>query len=267
MATGTVAPREYGIGRTGRSDAWWAMPATMALGFGGFIIYATFRAFQNADYHLGVGTDVLPEHSYLLSPFYSPLFALPAWMPRWFSPALFVMWAPAGFRLTCYYGRRAYYRALLLDPPACAVAEACSRKYQGETRYLLFQNLHRYFLYVALCLVVMHVFHVIESCRWPTADGGTQFGISLGTLVLATDVFFLAMYTFSCHSLRHLIGGGLDCFSASGISETRHSLWRCSSAINRHHGTYFWISLFTVGLADFYVWMAASGRITDLRIL
>ena len=26
-----------------------------------------------------------------------------------------------------------------------------------------------------------------------------------------------------------------------------------------------WLSLFSVGFADFYVWMVASGRISDLR--
>jgi hypothetical protein len=26
-----------------------------------------------------------------------------------------------------------------------------------------------------------------------------------------------------------------------------------------------WLSLFSVGFADFYVWMVASGRIIDLR--
>ena len=48
------------------------------------------------------------------------------------APAIFVMWMPAGFRLTCYYGRKAYYRALFGDPPACAVAEFCKPHYKGE---------------------------------------------------------------------------------------------------------------------------------------
>ena len=55
-----------------------------------------------------------PESAYFLSPFYSPLLALPSWVPAWIAPAIFVMWMPAGFRLTCYYGRKAYYRAFFL---------------------------------------------------------------------------------------------------------------------------------------------------------
>ena len=67
-----------------------------------------------------------------LSPFYSPClgdcvegssdFGQPfAWWPL--SPALIILIFPLGFRLTCYYYRKAYYRAFWLSPPACAVAE------------------------------------------------------------------------------------------------------------------------------------------------
>ena len=52
-----------------------------------------------------------------------------------------------GFRLSCYYYRRAYYRAFWRAPAACAVREPHA-KYTGETRFpLIMQNLHRYFFY------------------------------------------------------------------------------------------------------------------------
>ncbi len=92
------------------------------------------------------------------------------------------------------------------------------------------------------------------------------FGVSVGTLVLAVDLTFLALYVFSCHSLRHLVGGGLDCFSGSS-GESRYKAWSIVTKLNEFHGTFFWISLFTVGFADFYIWMVASGRIHDLRLL
>src|ERR1700733_13665795 len=50
-----------------------------------------------------------------LSPFYSP--DLKSWglhIP--FTYAFFVIWVPLGFRLTCYYYRKAYYRAFFLAP-------------------------------------------------------------------------------------------------------------------------------------------------------
>jgi hypothetical protein len=61
------------LGATQRIDAWWAGPAATALGLGAFVVDATLRAFYNADYQLGIGTETLREHAYLLSPFYSPL--------------------------------------------------------------------------------------------------------------------------------------------------------------------------------------------------
>ena len=98
-----------------------------------------------------------------LSPFYSPCltdkcvsgssdFGQPfSWWQL--SPALLILIFPLGFRLTCYYYRKAYYRAFWLSPPACAVAEPHG-KYTGETRLpLILQNIHRYFWYAA---VIVH---------------------------------------------------------------------------------------------------------------
>src|SRR6476659_4633739 len=123
MATDAVTLREHGFAETQRRDVWWAGPLVTALVLGGFVVYTTFRIFQNAHYVVGHDTDVLPEHSYMLSPMYSPLLLLPDWVPKWISPAMLILWMPGGFRLTCYYYRKAYYRAFFLDPVACAVGE------------------------------------------------------------------------------------------------------------------------------------------------
>jgi hypothetical protein len=89
----------------------------------------------------------------------------------------------------------------------------------------------------------------------------------VGTLVLAVNTGLLGMYTFSCHSLRHLVGGNVDCFSCVALGQARYKLWRGVSVLNKNHMLWAWTSLFTVGLADFYVWMVASGRIVDMRII
>src|SRR5262245_66262245 len=115
MASEVVAPREYGLGTTQRRDVWWAGPLVTGLVLGGFVVYSTFRACYNAEYHLGHGTDVLPEHAYLLSPFYSPLLVFPR-LPALLSPASLIIWARGGFRLPCYYYLKHFYRSLLLDP-------------------------------------------------------------------------------------------------------------------------------------------------------
>lgn len=261
MATRTAQDvGRAGFGATQRADAWWAGPTATALGLGAFVVYATFRAFYNAGYQAGIGTDALPDHAYLLSPFYSPLLHVPG-LPEWLSPAVLILWAPGGFRVTCYYYRKAYYRAFFLDPPACAVGEP-RHAYRGETRLFLFQNVHRYFMYLALVFLVILSIDVVHACIWP--DG---FGVSVGTLVLLANVTLLGLYTFSCHSLRHLVGGSVDCFSCVAMGQARHKLWSGVSTLNRNHMLWAWTSLFMVAFADFYVWMVASGSWTDPRIL
>jgi hypothetical protein len=47
----------------------------------------------------------------------------------------------------------------------------------------------------------------------------------------------------------------------------RHSSWKNLSFLNEHHMLFAWMSLFSVGFADFYVRLVASGAIRDLRIL
>ena len=171
-----------GFGATWRKDRWWVGPIATGLGFGAFIVYSTFRAFYNGGYELGMGTgpEALHNHSYMISPFYSPLILLP--LPRalaWVSPAFLILWAPAGFRVTCYYYRKAYYRAFFLDPVGCAVGEPSSfcgfrrgRDYKGETRLLIFQNLHRYFLYVALIFITLPgIRRDPERADGPTGSG------------------------------------------------------------------------------------------------
>ena len=259
----TASAREYGLGRTDRRDAWWAGPVATALTLGAFIIYSTFRVFYNAEYDAGHGSrsGVLPEHAYLLSPFYSPLIILP-WLPAWNSPAMLILWMPGGFRLTCYYYRKAYYRSFFLDPPACAVGEP-RNEYAGETRLLKFQNIHRYFLYLALVFLVILAIDAVHAALWPTEGGGLAFGVSVGTLVLMANVVLLSLYTFSCHSLRHLVGGNVDCFSCVKFGRARQRMWHGASALNRNHMLWAWTSLFGVALADLYVWLVASEQIRD----
>ena len=49
-------------------------------------------------------------------------------------PAFLILWAPAGFRLTCYYYRGAYYKAFWADPPNCAVGEP-RNSFRGENSF------------------------------------------------------------------------------------------------------------------------------------
>lgn len=241
-----------GFGATSRTDRWWLKSLLTFLGLAAFIVYSTWAAFQNAHYH----------HGSLLSPFYSPeLFGdsphswfgpkpgiWPSWLP--FSPALLILWAPGGFRFTCYYYRGAYYKAFWADPPACAVGEP-RKKYLGENSLpLILQNVHRYFLYIAIAFIGLLSYDVWNAMWVADGQGGQSFTITLGTLVLAINVILLSGYTFGCHSLRHLIGGARNMLSKNPV---RSKCYDCVGCLNKKHMIFAWCSLFWVAFSDVYV--------------
>jgi hypothetical protein len=143
------------------------------------------------------------------------------------------------------------------------VGESHPHRYSGETRFpFILQNLHRYFLYVALIFLVI---------LWYDAIRGFWFaghpGVGVGSLVLLANIVLLSIYTFSCHSLLHIVGGKLDCLSCAAFGGPRYTAWRGASFLNEHHMLFAWLSLFSVALADLYIRLVASGSIHDLRLL
>lgn len=260
-ATFDVPLTRRGFGETRRPDAWWITPAAVFTALTAFLIYATWAAFQNAHYTYGP----------YLSPFYSPELwgssphawfgPKPDWWPGWlpFSPALIILGVPAGFRLTCYYYRGAYYKAFWADPPSCAVGEP-RQSYLGERSFpLILQNFHRYFLYLSILFIFVLLYDAIRAYFF--ADG---FGIGVGSLILTANVILLACYTFGCHSLRHLVGGFRDRLSETPM---RRTAYECVSALNCRHMRFAWMSLFTVAFSDIYVRLCSMGVWTDWRIL
>lgn len=243
------------FGETQRTDNWWVEPALVATGFTIFIIYATFRAFENAFYEWGP----------YLSPFYSPKLIFDWWK---FSPAILILWIPAGFRASCYYYRKAYYRSYFLTPPACSVGSSgCTKifgnnKYCGETTFpLVFQNIHRYMLYLAILVLGILWYDTYQAFFFKG-----QFYVGVGSLIFLANVVLLSNYTFGCHVFRHLVGGGLDCFSKNSSTQMRHGIWEFVSKLNEHHQLWAWLSLFSVGFTDFYVRCVASGVFSDIRL-
>ena len=188
-------------GLTTRKDAWWLEPVLVATGFTLFIIYATWRAFENNFYQFGGAANDI-----FLSPFYSPKIILSWWQ---FSPAILVLWVPAGFRATCYYYRKAYYRAYFLTPHACAVGRSAKDNYTGESAFpLVMQNVHRYFFYLATVVLAFLWYDVFRAFFQP--DG---LHVTLVNLVMLVNVVLLSAYSGGCHACRHLVGGRLDSFS------------------------------------------------------
>ncbi len=260
MSTGVrSAGRAHIDARTLRQDRWWLMPLVTFVVFTAFVVYATWRAFSGEFYY---------SKPYL-SPFYSPCmgaqcvegsadFGRPFdWFP--YSPALIILVIPLGFRMTCYYYRKAYYRAFWLSPPACAVAEPHGR-YTGERRFpLILQNAHRWALIASALLALVLTYDLVLAFRDETGEWGHM---GLGTVIFAVNVFLLWAYTLSCHSCRHLIGGRLRHFSKHPV---RYRLWTWVTRINPHHPKFAWLSLFSVAFADLYVYLLATGTISDPR--
>lgn len=252
MAEISAAKPASGFGTTLRRDAWWVENLPFIIVLSAFGIYTTWRAFEGTYYW------VAPY----LSPFYSPLIdPQHHWWP--FSPAILILGGPLGFRLTCYYYRKAYYRGFFLDPPACAVGEGKHRSYRGETAFpFILQNVHRYFFYIAVIFIAFLWYDAIIAF-----DFGGHFGIGVGTLVMLVNITLLTIYTFSCHSLRSIVGGKLDCFSCTTLGVPRHSAWKSVTKLNEHHMFWAWVSMISVGLTDFYIYLVATGAIKDFRLL
>src|SRR5579884_701245 len=250
--------------RIGRKDMWWVSPLIFLIVFSAFAVWATFRAFQGNYYY---------TQPYL-SPFYSPTIPEHWRIGGWFvSPALLILPFPLSFRLSCYYYRKAIYRSYLADPLACAVTEPAPleksrfKRYLGERAFpFVLQNFHRYAFYAAVVFIVFLWKDTIDAFFFPTANGGVAFGMGLGTLVFLANIILLTLYTFSCHSWRHLVGGGVDCYSCSLANRTRYGLWRKVSFLNERHGLWAMMSLCSVGLTDAYVYLVATHTISDIRL-
>jgi hypothetical protein len=255
-----------------RHDRWWLEPLFIVTVLGGFGVYAFVVSVQNAHYFADP----------YLSPFYSPCLTtscihvtLPL-LGDWYnlSPAFLIVGSPLAFRVTCYYYRRSYYRAFFWSPPACSVPDA-RKKYGGETRFpFVIQNLHRYALYLAILVLavlwwdVIQAFSFVRDCfpgcpfiRLGAAEE-RHFGIGVGSLVMLANVLLLSGYTFGCHAARYLVGGYLDSFHGASL---RFRLWSWTNRLNLHHSRWAWFSLFSVALTDLYIRLVAMGVITDLR--
>jgi len=258
VAVRTILDKRAGIAApTLRRDAWWLPPLITVVVLLSFVAYGTWVAFSNSHYF---------SDPYV-SPFYSPCIAancehttfrlIGTWWG--FSPALLILPFVLGFRVTCYYYRKAYYRSFWLSPPACAYREP-HKRYTGETRFpLILENLHRVFLYAASLQLVFVWWDVVAAFHFPTG-----WGVHVGTIVLLLNATMLSLYTISCHSARHIVGGHVDEFSKA---PARYRVWRVITRLNERHMLLAWISLFVVAFADLYIRLLAMGHIHDFKII
>ena len=264
LGDGIKLPVINGLGRTNRVDNWWSQPLAMGIALTLALLYTFWRLFLH-----DTGISYQLDGSTVMSPIFSPnvlewdLFGLSDWdHPHWVNAAILVLWIPFGFRGTCYYMRRVYYRTFFASPVACWVDEPDINKklgYKGEKRIFILNNLHRYFLYAAMIIIAIKWWDVTHTL---TFENG-QYGFSVGTFVMAIEAFLLTMYVTSCHALRHLAGGMLDRWT-TGISRLRGKIFGKLSVANRSHGFWFWTSLAFVFIGDLWVLAVNEGYLTGL---
>lgn len=252
---------ELRLPRSFRSGSWWSGPLLTGVSLAVFVLYSAWAVFQTGGYHVDP----------YVSPLYTPCLAVscgeamhwPLFGEWWrLSPALIVAWVPVGFRASCYYYRKVYYRAFFLDPPNCS--EEAQRheprragNYRGERGLFVLQNVHRYFWMAGVLVALMLTWDAIEAFRFTNG-----WGVGLGSLIFAFNAGAFWLWALGCHSCRHIVGGRLKHFSKHPV---RYRLWTWVSKLNARHGTFAWISLPAVIATDLYVRLIAWGALTDPR--
>jgi hypothetical protein len=274
----SFAIHDKGFTKTLRKDNWWLYPALVVFGLTSFLVYGFWSAWQADFYWYSAGQEGFGGY---LAPFYSPLLFIkegiegaapmahsifgpwPTWWPGWIppSPSLLILAVPGIFRFTCYYYRKAYYRAFSGTPPACAVG-ALPRKrkkgYKGETGLMVVQNIHRITMYFASIYVIVFFYDAYLSFF-----RGGEFGVGLGSILLLGNPILLASYMYGCHSIRHLIGGSRDCYSCGLGGNIAHKNGMIVGWFNRRHELFAWLSLVWIMVADLYIRMVSTGYIND----
>jgi len=239
--TGNPAHEKGGFGVSARTDAWWQEWLAVLVGLLLLFGYAGFAAFQGGTREWG------PYQSPFFSPSFLQLHTGILWIPVGLVPLVVI----AGFRMTCYYYRKSYYRAFFQDPPACAVGEPRS-KYLGETKFpFLIQNAHRYFMYLATIALFFLWVDVVNA----VVNRG-HVNLGLGVWIMLVNVILLTGYTFGCHSLRHLVGGKSNCMSCAPAAAAG---WKAATKFNEKHMQWAWASLTSVCVTDLYIRLSGLG--------
>ena len=154
----------------------------------------------------------------------------------------------------------------VLGRPAVLRRRRAAQELPGEQLFpLILQNVHRYFLYLALLFLFL-----LASTSWKAiwfadpATGTTHFGIGVGTLVLAANVVLLAA-TRSAATRSATSSAAARSSSREHPAQTK--LYDCVELPQPPAHAWAWISLFWVGSPISTCASARWASGTDWRIL
>lgn len=249
---------QKGTFTTLRNDKWWLLPLVEDIVIVIFILYTV------ADMLFGTSGMTYSSNGYV-----SPIFGINI-IPQSFyaslgwssaiSTAWIFIWAPLGFRASCYAERKIYYRGFFATPPACAVNGIDVRrgKYTGERALpFILNNFHRYFAYLTFVLMVLQTIDVLVALT---------YGIGIGTILMVITAVFLSFYVYGCHALRHAVGGGRNCYTCGSVAKVQYKFWRIGTRLNEHHERWFWCSLIMVMVVDLWIHLVVMNPSIDMFI-
>ena len=191
-----------------------------------------------------------------------PVAEFKGYIDPFYSPTILVLPFVGLYRLTCYAYRKDYNRHVFKHPLVCTAygrLDDSTRKYTGETSmFMKAENLHRYFLYVAIAILPFFYYDFYISLFY-----AGYFILRLGSVILLLNALFITMYVLSCHSFRSLIGGRKDCYSCMAGGKGVNKVYRAQSRLNAHHEAIAWLSLIFIIFVDLYLRGLAAGLPID----
>ena len=82
----------------------------------------------------------------------------------------------------------------------------------------------------------------------------SQVGPAVPLIWPLVNVIMLTGYTLGCHAFRHVIGGGSNDWTSSGMARLKYKMWKFSTKLNEKHKDWALYSLFWVMFTDFYIY-------------
>jgi tryptophan-rich sensory protein len=182
-----------------------------------------------------------------------------------YTPTVLILPLVVLFRLTCYAYRKDYHRHLFYHPNSCPSdkrIDNAGRIYTGETGFFRIENIHRYFMYTAWAILPFFYYDIYYS----TVYSGS-LTVTLGTIILTINAVAVTFYTFSCHSVRHLIGGYRDCTNCPVNKNSKNLIYRFQSKLNSHHEAIAWTSLIMFVFVDLFIRGMVAGIVPNIILI